>query len=36
MPKCVLCSEIVIRCRNCVGCSDLPFAAKTELSAANL
>jgi hypothetical protein len=22
MPKCVLCSEIVIRCRNCVGCSE--------------
>jgi hypothetical protein len=36
MPKCVLCSEIVIRCRNCVGCSELAFAAETELSAANL
>jgi len=28
MPKCVLCSEIVIRCRNCVGCSKLAFAAE--------
>jgi hypothetical protein len=35
MPKCVLCSEIVIRCRNCVGCSELAFAAETESSAAN-
>jgi len=34
MPKCVLCSEIVIRCRNCVGCSELSFAAETELSVA--
>jgi len=36
MPKCVLCSEIVIRCRNCVSCNELAFAAETELSAANL
>jgi hypothetical protein len=36
MPKCVLCSEIVIRCRNCVGCNELAFAVETELSAANL
>jgi hypothetical protein len=36
MLKCVLSSEIVIRCRNCVGCSELAFAAETELSAANL
>jgi hypothetical protein len=35
MPNCVLCSEIVIRCRNCVGCSELAFAAETESSAAN-
>jgi hypothetical protein len=28
-------SEIVIRCRSCVGCSELAFAAETELSAAN-
>jgi hypothetical protein len=36
MPKCVLCSKIVIRCRNCVSCSELAFAAETELSAVNL
>jgi hypothetical protein len=36
MPKCVLCSEIVIRCRNCVGCSESAFAAETELSTVNL
>jgi len=36
MPKCVLCSETVIRCRNCVGCNELAFAAETELSAVNL
>jgi hypothetical protein len=36
MPKYVLCSEIVIRCRNCVGCSKLAFAAETELSASKL
>jgi len=32
----VLCSEIVIRCRNCVGCSELAFAAKTESFVAKL
>jgi hypothetical protein len=31
----VFCSEIVIRCRICVGCSELAFAAETELFAAN-
>jgi hypothetical protein len=36
MPKCVFCSEIVIRCRNCIDCSELAFATETELSAANL
>jgi len=30
MPKCVLCSETVIRCRNYVGCSELAFAAEAE------
>ena len=35
MPNCVLCSETLIRCRNCVSCSELAFAAKTESSAAN-
>jgi len=35
MPKCVLCSEFVIRCRNCVGYSELAFAAKTESFATN-
>ena len=35
MPKCVLCSEIVIRCRNCVGCSELAFAAEPMSAAAN-
>jgi hypothetical protein len=36
MPNCVLCSETLIHCRNCVSCSELEFAAETELSAANL
>jgi len=31
-----LCNEIVIRCRNCVGCSELAFAVETELSVVNL
>jgi hypothetical protein len=35
LPNGVFCSEFVIRCRNCVGCSELTFAAETELSAAN-
>jgi len=36
MPNCVLCSETLIHYRNCVSCSELEFAAETELSAANL
>jgi hypothetical protein len=31
----VLCNEIVIRCRNYVGCSELAFATETKSSAAN-
>jgi hypothetical protein len=36
LPNCVLCSETLVRCRHCVSCSELAFAAETELSAANL
>jgi hypothetical protein len=32
----VLCSETLIRRRNCVSYNELAFAAETELSAANL
>jgi hypothetical protein len=35
MPKYVLCSEIVIRCRNCIGYNELAFAVETESSATN-
>jgi hypothetical protein len=31
----VLCSETLIRCRNCVSYSELAFAAETESSVAN-
>jgi hypothetical protein len=33
---CVFCSEIVICCRNCVGCSELTFIVETELSTMKL
>jgi hypothetical protein len=35
LPSCVLCSEIVICCRNCVGCSEMLFPAKVVPAAAN-
>ena len=37
VTACVVCvhAKIVIRCRNCVGCSELALAAETKSPAAN-
>ena len=35
MPKCVLYSEILIRCQNYVGYNELAFAVETESPAVN-